>query len=256
MSTSTRPVVIAGNWKMNGSQAMVQSLTQAMAAATLPDGVVTVVCPPSVYMSQVVDGLRGTTIHVGAQNMGVIPESGAYTGEISAAMLQDVGAHYVILGHSERREYYGETDEFIADKVKTALDAGLTPIVCVGETLAQREAGDMATIVLSQVEAVTNKVGVEGMKRTIVAYEPIWAIGTGVTATPEQAQEVHGLIRSQLSQSDEEMAAGCVILYGGSMKPDNAADLLGQPDIDGGLIGGASLEADAFLAIVDAGAKI
>jgi triosephosphate isomerase (TIM) len=244
---------VAGNWKMNGSKAGAQTLL-----AGIKDGMAGIaktevlVCPPFPYLALAVSAMAGSGVAVGAQNA-CTEAGGAYTGEVSAAMIKDVGCAYVILGHSERRQYYGETDEVIAKKYAQALAAGLTPILCVGETLAERERGETRSVVARHLDGVMETAGVEAIARGVIAYEPVWAIGTGMTATPEQAQEVHAFLRQRVAAKSAEVAAGVRILYGGSMKPDNALELMSQADIDGGLIGGASLKASDFLAICQAG---
>lgn len=242
---------VAGNWKMNGSLAGNEALLAAVAAGA-PAGVDCAVCVPFPYLAQAQKALAGSSVGLGAQTMSE-HASGAYTGEISAGMLQDFGCAYVIVGHSERRSYYGETDSVVAAKFVAAMNAGLVPILCVGETLAEREAGITGEVVTRQLDAVIAAAGVAAFGKAVIAYEPVWAIGTGRTATPAQAQEVHALIRARVAQSDAAVAAGVRIQYGGSMKPGNAAELMAQPDIDGGLIGGAALVAEDFLAIVRAG---
>lgn len=206
------------------------------------------VCVPFPYLGQVSSILRSASISLGAQNVSEHTH-GAFTGEVSAAMLSDFGCRYVLVGHSERRALYGETDELVAKKFAAVLAGGMTPVLCVGETLGERESGVTAEVVVRQVNAVLGGQGVGVFANAVIAYEPVWAIGTGRTATPEQAQEVHALIRRQLAQLDSGIAATLRIIYGGSMKASNAKELLAQPDIDGGLIGGASLVADDFLAI-------
>ncbi len=206
------------------------------------------VCPPYPYLGQVQSILSGSSLAWGAQSVSEHP-SGAFTGEVAASMLLEFGCRYVLVGHSERRALYGETDLVVAAKFDAAQKAGLLPVLCVGETLAEREAGLTAVVVARQLSAVLNCSGVAAMASAVVAYEPVWAIGTGVTASPEQAQEVHAAIRAQIGARDREVANGLRILYGGSVKPQNAVELFGQVDIDGGLIGGAALVADDFLAI-------
>jgi len=206
------------------------------------------VCPPYVYIPEVVDRLADTPIAVGGQDVSD-QEAGAYTGEVSAAMLHDVGCRYVIVGHSERRNLYGEDDEFTARKFAAAQKHGLVPILCVGELLEEREQGVTEQVVARQLDAVLSLCGVQALASAVIAYEPVWAIGTGKTATPDQAQEVHAFIRERVREADAGIAEGLRILYGGSVKAGNAAELFGQPDIDGGLIGGASLDAQEFLAI-------
>jgi triosephosphate isomerase (TIM) len=248
-----RQPLVAGNWKMNGSKASAEALLagikEGMPGITKAE---VLVCPPFPYLAQAVSVLAGSGAGVGAQNA-CTEAAGAYTGEVSAAMVKDIGCSYVILGHSERRQYYSETDAVIAKKYAQALAAGLTPILCVGETLAERERGETEAVVGRHLDGVMETAGVEAIARGVVAYEPVWAIGTGVTATPEQAQEVHAFLRRRIAAKSAEVAAGVRILYGGSMKPDNALELMCQTDIDGGLIGGASLKASDFLAICQAG---
>lgn len=245
-----RKPFVAGNWKMNGSKSKIDSLLSGLVSQENQfENVDVAVCPPSVYLDYVVQKLSVSRIKVGGQNMAQVNGEGAYTGEVSAQMLLELGCDYVILGHSERRTLYGETDALVADKVAVALEAGLVPILCVGETLEEREQDITGQVVEKQMQAVIDKVGIEGFKTLVVAYEPVWAIGTGRTATPEQAQEVHAFIRGLIAMQDQAVADQLIIQYGGSMKPDNAAELLSQPDIDGGLIGGASLVADDFVAI-------
>ena len=243
--------LIAGNWKMNGSLAANQALVRAMidglnGAAPASD---MALCAPAPYLAQLQTLLQGSPIAWGAQDVSA-HEQGAYTGEVSVAMLKDFGCCYAIVGHSERRQYHGETDEVVAAKAQRALSAGVTPIVCVGETLAQREAGETEAVVKRQLAAVIHAVG-HCITEIVVAYEPVWAIGTGKTATPEMAQSVHAVLRAQLAAASTN-AKRVHILYGGSMNAANAASLLVQPDIDGGLIGGASLKAVDFLQIVAA----
>ena len=207
-----------------------------------------VVCPPFILIPLAAKELAGTTVAWGGQNLD-IHKSGAYTGEVSGPMLKDFGCGYVIIGHSERRALFGETDEMVADKFKAAQDAGLIPILCVGELLAEREANQTEAVVARQLDAVINKHGIVALANSLVAYEPVWAIGTGKTASPQQAQDVHKFIRARVAAKDAKVADGLRILYGGSMKANNAKELIAQPDIDGGLIGGASLVAEEFLAI-------
>ncbi|SFV81010.1 Triosephosphate isomerase [hydrothermal vent metagenome] len=211
-----------------------------------------IICVPSPYLSQAEALTIHSQLHVGAQDLNV-NASGAFTGEVSADMIKEFGAEYVIVGHSERRSLYGETDEIVAEKVQVALDNGLTPLFCIGELLEERESGNTETVVARQIKAVIDRVGIEAFKNIIVAYEPVWAIGTGVTATPQQAQDTHAFIRSLLAEHDSDIAQTTPILYGGSMNPVNAEELIGCEDIDGGLIGGASLKSDDFLHICKAG---
>jgi len=243
--------LIAGNWKMNGSLAANQALVQAMLAGIGQPAADVALCAPAPYLAQLQGLLQGSPIAWGAQDVSA-HEQGAYTGEISVGMLKDFGCRYAIVGHSERRQYHGETDETVAAKAQRALSAGVTPIVCVGETLAQREAGETEAVVKRQLAAVIHVVG-HCITEIVVAYEPVWAIGTGKTATPEMAQAVHAVLRAQLAAATTNPKR-IHILYGGSMNAANAASLLAQPDIDGGLIGGASLKAADFLSIVAAAA--
>jgi len=250
-----RDFLIAGNWKMNGSSASNTELVAGIVAgAPTSGGVKVLICPPFPYLGAVVAQVAGSSVAVGAQTVSE-HESGAFTGEVAPAMLRDIGCEYVIVGHSERRALYGETSFAVATKFKAALDAGLKPILCVGETLEQRESGSTEAVVDVQLGAVIDKVGIAGFASGVVAYEPVWAIGTGMTASPEQAQDVHRHIRAVMAGHDAEIAAATQILYGGSMKGENAAGLLIMPDIDGGLIGGASLKAADFLAIAAAAAQ-
>jgi len=245
----TKKKLIAGNWKMNGSLAANEALARAILPGVAGCACTVAVCVPAPYLAQV-QALRGTGgIELGAQDVST-HEQGAYTGEVSAAMLKEFGVRYVIVGHSERRQYHGETDALVADKAKAALAAGITPIVCVGETLAEREAGKTEEVVKRQMAAVIHTNG-HCISEIAVAYEPVWAIGTGKTATPDMAQQVHALLRAQLKAATAH-SERVHILYGGSMNAANAASLLAQPDIDGGLIGGASLKPDDFLKIIAA----
>ncbi|WP_193161527.1 triose-phosphate isomerase [Microbulbifer hainanensis] len=232
-----RTPLVAANWKMNGSREFAE---QFLAALDL-EGVTAevVVCPPFPYLAQVAEKVRGAVL--GAQNLSK-ETSGAFTGEVSAAMLRDFDVRYVIVGHSERRSLYGEGDELVADKFFAAQREGLTPILCVGETLQEREAGQALSVIARQLQAVTGRASEDELQRVVIAYEPVWAIGTGKTASPEQAQEVHHFIREQLGAK----GSGIRLLYGGSVKSGNAAELFAQPDIDGALVGGASLDADEF----------
>ena len=245
-----RRSLIAGNWKMNGSVAMTDGLLTGLKKGivqSIPD-VDIVVCPPFLYIPLAVQMLVGSTIRVGAQNLD-IHESGAYTGEIAAEMLKEQHCGYVIVGHSERRALYGESSDLVAEKVRVAVAAELKPIVCVGETLEERERGDTGRVVREQLMSVLDLNGVDVFPFAIVAYEPVWAIGTGRTASPDQAQEVHALIRETIAELNPIVADQTRLLYGGSVKPDNAQGILSSPDIDGGLIGGAALVASDFLAI-------
>jgi triosephosphate isomerase len=248
-----RQPLVAGNWKMNGSLDSIIALVEGIKSGI--DSVNTAemaVCPPFVYIPQVAALLEGSAIALGAQDVSD-QEAGAYTGEVAPAMLTDLGCKYVIVGHSERRSLYGESDAFTASKFAAARKAGLKPILCVGELLEEREQGVTEQVVARQLDAVIELEGVAAFADAVIAYEPVWAIGTGKTATPEQAQDVHAFIRGKLAALDGDVAAKVQILYGGSMNPGNAAELLAMADIDGGLIGGASLKPDDFLAIGRAG---
>jgi triosephosphate isomerase (TIM) len=245
-----RRKLIAGNWKMNTDRAAGVALAKGVAAraAEVPN-VDLLVCPPSVYLAPMAEALAGSKVALGAQNM-YHEGNGAFTGEISAVMLLDVGAKYVILGHSERRHILGETDEAVNKKTLSALAWGLVPIVCVGELLAEREAGKTADVIRRQFEGSLATVTAAQIENLVIAYEPVWAIGTGKVATPEQAEEVHADLRSLLAKRYNDGSASRVrILYGGSVKPSNAGELLGQPNIDGALVGGASLKVDDFIGI-------
>ena len=241
--------LIAGNWKMNGSLAANEALLKALIAGTAEVGCDVAVAVPSPYLAQVQALTAGTAVAAAAQDVSRY-ESGAYTGEVSVAMLKDFGVRYALVGHSERRQYHGETDVAVAEKAQRALAAGVTPIVCVGETLEEREAGQTEAVVKRQLAAVIHLNG-HCISEIVVAYEPVWAIGTGRTASPEQAQAVHAVLRAQLAAASEH-ADRIRLLYGGSMNAGNAAQLLAQPDIDGGLVGGASLKAADFLQIIAA----
>ncbi|MBU1236203.1 MAG: triose-phosphate isomerase [Gammaproteobacteria bacterium] len=244
----SRPKFVAGNWKMYGSLPTNASLLSAVKSGSSSLKAQIAVCVPYPYLAQAQAELAGSNIAWGAQDMSEY-DKGAYTGEVSGSMLTDFGCRYVIVGHSERRSYYGDTDAVVASKFAAALKVGLTPILCVGETLAERESDITDKVVIRQLDVVIATSGVESLTKAVVAYEPVWAIGTGKTASPAQAQEVHALIRSHVATANAGVAAGLQILYGGSVKPGNAKELFGQPDIDGGLIGGASLVADDFIGI-------
>jgi triosephosphate isomerase len=247
-----RKKLVAGNWKMHGSLAENAALLDALKPALA--GIDAVVCVPFPYLAQAQAALAGSSIAWGAQNVSE-QAKGAFTGEVSASMLLDFGCSYVIVGHSERRSLYGESDELVAKKYMAAQTSGLTPILCVGESLAERESGVTEAVVARQLDAVIQAAGVASLAKAVVAYEPVWAIGTGKTASPEQAQAVHAFIRGKIAALDSGVANQLVIQYGGSVKAANAAELMVQPDIDGGLIGGASLVADEFVAICRAAAK-
>lgn len=248
-----RRTLVAGNWKMNLDRQGAVSLASALRDSAPPDNVDVAICPPYVYLDAVHQAVRGSHVGLGAQDV-YFESTGAFTGEISCAMLADVGCQYVILGHSERRNVIGETDHLINRKVKSALAAGLIPIVCVGELLQQREAGQTLPVVTQQFDGSLSEISADQMQHLVLAYEPVWAIGTGKTATPQQAQEVHADLRKLMAQRYNQSVSDQVqILYGGSVKPANAADLMSQPDIDGALVGGASLESESFSGIVAAG---
>ncbi|MBT2970548.1 MAG: triose-phosphate isomerase [gamma proteobacterium symbiont of Ctena orbiculata] len=246
-----RPLV-AGNWKMNGSLESVRSLLEGIkqGVGEVKNAEVAV-CPPFIYLPEVEQLLSGGDIAWGGQDLST-ESSGAFTGEVAASMLNDFGCKYVIVGHSERRTYHAESDQLVAKKFAVARAAGLAPILCIGETLEEREAGITNQVVARQLDAVIELEGVDALADGVIAYEPVWAIGTGKTATPDQAQEVHAFIRSRVADKSSSVADQLRILYGGSMKPGNAAELIGKPDIDGGLIGGASLKAEDFLGICTA----
>ena len=246
-----RKKVIAGNWKMNNDLNESQSLVSGIISGLgNDDKCEVIVCPPFTSLNEVHSLVKDSPVKLGAQNM-FFEESGAYTGEISASMLKSVGCEYVILGHSERRTIFGESDEWINNKIKKAIESGLKVIFCIGETLAQREEGETDAVVKNQIINGLQNVTSENLKTVTIAYEPIWAIGTGKTASPEQAQEVHAFIRNLIEEIySKESAENLIIQYGGSVKPDNAASLLSQPDIDGALVGGACLKPDSFLSII------
>lgn len=246
-----RRAIVAGNWKMHGSKAMVAELLDGLLSELQASNPVeTVVFPPFVYIDQVAATLANTPIRWGAQDV-CAQAQGAFTGEISAEMLNDFGCRYVLIGHSERRTLFNESNAEVAAKFAAAKNAGLTPILCVGETLEQREEGETVSVIAEQLDEVLGLAeGASAFSDAVVAYEPVWAIGTGLTASPEQAQEVHAAIRAQIATKDAQIAENLSILYGGSVKPDNAEQLFAMPDIDGGLIGGASLQAQAFIEIV------
>ena len=243
-----RPIV-AANWKMNGSRASIAELVaNVLAGVGEIEQTEIVVCPPYIMIPDVIQRLVGTAVKWGGQNLSE-HDAGAFTGEIAASMLKDHGCDYCIVGHSERRTLYGETDEIVAKKFTKAQEYGLTPILCIGETLSQRESGETEAVLSRQLEKVLDYCGIESFTATVLAYEPVWAIGTGKTATPEQAQDVHAFVRDKLSSMDKKIGQEIRIQYGGSVKADNAEELFSQKDVDGGLIGGASLDADDFLAI-------
>ena len=244
-----RVKLVAGNWKMNGSLASCQALLKAILPplSTLKRARYAV-CAPYPYLAAMGQSLKSSNVALGAQDLCQF-EDGAYTGGVSGAMLVDCGCHYVLVGHSERRNVFGETDELVAQKSERALARGLTPILCVGELLAEREAGATEAVVARQLDAVIQRCGLQSLARSVIAYEPVWAIGTGKTATPQQAQAVHAYIRGRIAAADRPLADAVTILYGGSVKAANAAELFAMPDVDGGLIGGASLLAEEFVGI-------
>jgi triosephosphate isomerase len=245
-----RPLVV-GNWKMNGTSASAATLLREVLDGLGNCKAAVGVCAPFVYIPQVAQIIGDRPLLIGAQNV-ADQASGAYTGEISPAMLKEFGCQLAIVGHSERRALYGESDQLVAARYKQSIEGGVTPILCIGETLDEREQGKTLTVIDSQLDAVFSLAGVDSLAHAVIAYEPVWAIGTGRTATSEQAQEVHQHIRTVIGKQNAAVAAKVQILYGGSVKPDNAAELFGMPDIDGGLIGGASLDAKSFLAICHA----
>ena len=243
-----RTPLIAGNWKMNGSRELVEHFGRQVNSAALPARVNTALMVPFPYLEAAVEAFASGPLVVGAQTLSDQP-SGAFTGEVSGGMLAEFGARYVLVGHSERRALFHEDDAAVLSRVRAALAAGLVPILCLGETLEEREAERTEVVVLGQLEAVLDALEADQRQRLVIAYEPVWAIGTGHTASPDQAQAVHEVIRARLARYSAPLAEGMQLLYGGSMKASNAAELLAQPDIDGGLVGGASLKVDDFLAI-------
>jgi triosephosphate isomerase len=247
-----RQALVAGNWKLNGTFASINTLIGGLAEGVAQvENAQVAVCPPYVYLPEVHGKLKGTSIALGAQDV-CDEDGGAFTGEVSAPMLKEVGCHYVIVGHSERRHIYHESDVLTARKFAAVRRAGLVPVLCVGELLEEREQGITEQVVARQINAVIDHEGVLALSNAVVAYEPVWAIGTGKTATPHEAQEVHAFIRRHIGELEPDLADNLRILYGGSVKASNAMDLFGMDDIDGGLIGGASLKSDEFLAICKA----
>jgi triosephosphate isomerase len=249
-----RARIVAGNWKLHGNRAFARELLEAVVANRRPVGAELVILPPMPYLSELIERYDRPGLAFGAQDVSV-HEQGAYTGEVSAPMLLDVGCRYGLVGHSERRQYHDESNELVAQKFLAAKNAGLVPILCVGETRHQREAGQTEWAIQRQLEPVLELAGAEAFDNAVLAYEPVWAIGTGLTASPAQAQEVHAFIRGELRALNARIADSLPILYGGSVKPANANELFTQPDVDGGLIGGASLVARDFLAIAAAAAR-
>ncbi len=248
-----RRKIVAGNWKMHGSRSFATELVAAVAVGLPAPGVDVIILPPLPYLSDLIEDFEDRPLLFGAQDVSD-NETGAYTGEVSANMLVDIGARYGLVGHSERRQYHGESNELVARKFVAAKRAGLVPILCVGESLHEREAGQTEYRIQAQLAAVFELAGPQAFAGAVIAYEPVWAIGTGKTATPAQAQAVHAFIRGEAAGRDATIAGSLPLLYGGSCKPNNAAELFAQPDVDGGLIGGASLVAADFLAILAAGA--
>ncbi|MFS0825878.1 triose-phosphate isomerase [Pseudomonas phoenicis] len=243
-----RPMV-AGNWKMHGTRAGVAELLEGLRKLPRSGEVEVAVFPSSLHIGQVIDGLQGSGITVGAQNSAIQPEQGALTGEVAPSQLAELGCKLVLVGHSERRQVMGESENVLQQKFAAAQACGLKPVLCIGETLEEREAGKTLEVVERQLSSIIDTFGVAVFANAVIAYEPVWAIGTGLTASPQQAQDVHAAIRAQLAKEDAEVAARVQLLYGGSVKASNAAELFGMPDIDGGLVGGASLNADEFGAI-------
>lgn len=243
-----RQSLVVGNWKMNGTRAGTALLAQGIVAGLGTNSADIAVCVPYVFLAGVAEIIKDSRLALGAQNVADKP-SGAYTGEISAAMLSEFGCRYALVGHSERRSYYGDTNESVAERFSQAQTQNITPILCIGETLEQREQNQTFDVVNEQLDAVINLAGIQALNAAVIAYEPVWAIGTGKTASDEQAQEVHQYIRQYIAAKDQAIADKIQILYGGSAKPDNAKGLFAMPDIDGGLIGGASLDAESFLKI-------
>lgn len=250
---SARNSLVAGNWKLNGTRASAVALAKDVAAGAASLSCEVLICPGFAHLADVQTAIADSKLVLGAQDCHVA-ESGAFTGEVAAPMISEFGAKYVIVGHSERRSLFLESSAYVAEKAKAVQQANMQPIVCVGETLDQREAGKLESVLDEQLDAVIKELGIGGIAHSVIAYEPVWAIGTGRSASSAQAQEVHGMIRSKLAALDANVAEQVRILYGGSVKPDNAQELFSQPDIDGGLIGGAALDAESFLAICQAAA--
>ena len=249
-----RPLVM-GNWKLNGSKAFTKELINGLKAELAGvEGCDVAIAPPVMYLAEAEAALAGSKIALGSQNVD-LKQSGAFTGDISATMLKDFGAKYIIIGHSERRAYHHESDEFIAQKFAVLKEQGLVPVLCIGESEAENEAGKTEEVCARQIDAVLNTLGAEAFLGAVIAYEPIWAIGTGKSATPAQAQAVHAFIRSHIAKKDAKVAEQVILQYGGSVNDGNAAELFAMPDIDGALVGGASLKAPAFAIIVKAAAK-
>lgn len=243
-----RQSLVIGNWKMNGTRASAKALAEGIIAGLGDNTASIAVCAPFVFLADLVEITQGTRLALGAQNI-ADKASGAFTGEVSASMLNEFTCQYVLVGHSERRTYYGDTNASVAARFCQAIEKNITPVLCVGETLEQREQNQTFAVINEQLDAVINSAGIAAFSNAVIAYEPVWAIGTGKTATDEQAQEVHQYIRQYMAAKDQQIAEKLQILYGGSAKPENAKGLFSMPDIDGGLIGGASLEAESFLKI-------
>ncbi len=248
-----RKPLVVGNWKMNGSRESARDLLRAVIAKET-EGLDLMVCPPFIFIDMAAELVKASGIELAAQNL-ASHQVGAFTGEVSAEMLAEFGCSHTLVGHSERRVLFGETDEIVAAKFVSALNGGLAPILCVGESLAQREAGETDLVVMQQLEEVLKVAGIAGFERSIVAYEPVWAIGTGKSATAEEAETVHRLIRSRLAEESKQVGDKIRVLYGGSVKPENAKELFAMDNIDGALVGGASLDAKAFIEICEAAAK-
>ncbi|MDX1496624.1 MAG: triose-phosphate isomerase [Salinisphaeraceae bacterium] len=252
----SRKPMVAGNWKMHGSLSMTRQLASDVADGIAElNNVETCICPPYPYLQAACEATTGSDLSVGAQDISEQVEQGAYTGEVNGAMLKDLGCSAVLVGHSERRQYYGEDNDRVAEKFMAVQVAGLMPVLCIGETQAEREAGETEVVLKSQLRAVLDKAGIISFSAAVIAYEPVWAIGTGLTASPEQAQAAHAFIRGIMDSEDAIIARDLRLLYGGSVKPDNATALFSCPDVDGGLIGGAALEADSFIRICQAAAE-
>jgi triosephosphate isomerase (TIM) len=248
-----RSLIVMGNWKMNGTRGDNESLLRELIFESKKfTSVEMAVCPPSVFIDAVAQQVNGSSLRVGAQDLCEQTKPGAFTGEVLGTMLKELGCRYVLVGHSERRHVYGETDQRVAEKFAAALHSGLVPVLCVGETLAEREAGETEAVLDRQLDAVLNAVEISGFRTAVIAYEPVWAIGTGKTATPEQAQAAHAHLRGRLTALDAKIGNSISMLYGGSVNAGNAAELFAQADVDGGLVGGASLKATEFLAICGA----
>jgi len=243
-----RRSLVMGNWKMNGTRSSAEALAQGIIAGLGEDVADIAICVPYVFLPEIGNVVQNSRLALGAQNVADKP-SGAFTGEISAAMLKEFGSKYALVGHSERRTYYGDTDQSVAARFSQAQEQGIIPVLCIGETLEQRQQEKTFDVITTQLDAVVNLAGIAAFSNAVIAYEPVWAIGTGLTATDEQAQEAHQFIRNYLAAKDQAVAEKIQILYGGSAKPDNAKGLFAMPDIDGGLIGGASLDAESFLKI-------